>query len=53
MGRIKVIQNLRVYSFRAKLALGFRKDSLKDRSLQVQLAGDLNESANCFQYPKR
>ena len=33
VGRIKIIQDLRVYSFCAKLALRFRKDSLRDRSL--------------------
>jgi hypothetical protein len=41
MGRIKIIQDLRVYSFRAKLALRFCKDSLRDRSLYVQLASNL------------
>ena len=33
MGRIKIVQDLRVYSFRAKLTLRFRKDGLSDRSL--------------------
>ena len=41
MSRIKVIQDLRVYSLRTKQVLRFCKKSLKDRSLQVQLAGDL------------
>ena len=41
MSRVKIIQDLGVHSFRAKLALGFCKNGLGDRSLQMQFAGDL------------
>ena len=48
MGRIKIIQDLGVQGFGTQLALWFRKNSLRNRSLQVQFAGDLKESNFIF-----